>query len=196
MIRLHQRWRLSRIAGASALVAFLAPAGCTVGLSLFNPNLLQGIGLDPALVTPPRGTVVVALQNRTNFDVEFELISTANATNLTTGAASPPVDVVAGGQSNQVIFCPVRMLALGFDDNGEYINTGAFVFENGGTVEVPYVGSILLAGRDFQCGDVIRFTLEPDPNAGGGNQDGDGEGDGEGQPQNAYRFIVEIIPSS
>lgn len=166
-------WLLA--AGLSLLVPL---AGCVVVTDLMNPGVLSAVGLDPATVIRPQGRIIIAFQNSTQFPLPFVSAFTGpTVPSAATTAEELAEEIVLVSATNvdvnetrtMVVDCPV----------GVVLPSQAFVLRAADVVEVNYAGSLLIAGEDFVCGDVIQVSVV---------QVGDADG------QEAFEIRVQKLP--
>jgi hypothetical protein len=145
------RTNSSRLLMLLVCLPLLTPlAGCFFATDLVNPGVLAAVGLDPATIIPPQGSVVIAFQNSTQFPADF---SAAILDDILAEDADFFVVSGTGVGANEtrtmVVDCPV----------GDVQPGSAFVAVDGTILEVPYAGSPLSTGAEFICGDVIQIRL-------------------------------------
>jgi hypothetical protein len=147
------RSRWSRLLPLLCLVPL---AGCAVLSDLLAPGLPLQLGLDPATIIPQEGVVLVAYNNTTQSQATFYAFSAVNAQDLTAGSRNFSAVVDAGKQQNEVVDCPVGVVAPGSLDSSFAVQPLAAVV-NGTSVD--YAGPVLTSGDTFVCGDMIEITL-------------------------------------
>lgn len=184
--------RTIRVLGFLALLPIgVALPGCTVASDVLSPDLLSSLGFNPATVSPPPGFVVVVLENNTDQRVEFHLYVAQDATDLTAGVDEIGITRNPGGMASKPLRCPMALISLGeINDDFTATTVGATILnaagqQGGNETELEYMGSPLIAGLDFECGDLIEIELNPivgAPAAGGQN---DAE----------FSFTIRVIPS-
>ncbi|HRT41173.1 MAG: hypothetical protein KBH81_08480 [Phycisphaerae bacterium] len=155
----------SVIASIALGVLALCPSGCTIGMDFFNPNLLRGLGIDPAAVDPPSGTVIVMFVNDTNGLATFHAYEIPNLAHPEQGARNFSVEVQPRGNDNEVLDCPLGMFGLGSLGAGFAVSDETavdVVIPGGGGTSVPYAGQPLFSPDDFKCGDMILVQLTAD----------------------------------
>lgn len=140
--------------------------GCAIATDLVNPDLIQGLGLDQNVISPPLGTVIVVFQNATT-SLATMCVAEVPSSDLST-LQTACHDVPAGETRNYVFDCPVTTIMPGIGDTGTdqtattIAGTAAATVVTGTTaVVVDYDGSPLRSGLEFNCGDVIQITLIP-----------------------------------
>jgi hypothetical protein len=148
------RWAISSL-------AVLVVVGCGLVTDVFNSALATQLGLDPATVIPPKGTILVAFKNDTAFPAVFSAYKANNAQNLSLGARNFTVQVAANNVGNEVLECPVALvspgaLTAGFVASG---SSAAIVQTATGSTTVAYTGQALVSGTVYTCGDVIEIRL-------------------------------------
>lgn len=150
---------LLRSVVGSVLGATLACCpGCVLATDLVNPNVFASLGLDPDTITAPPGRIVVAFSNETSFPARFNVVVPGDSGTLVVAS-----QLVQGGDFGNVVFdCPVDFLAPG--ERSDDLVTPApemaiEVLADEDIVVVPYTGSLLQAGDDYFCGDVIEIRL-------------------------------------
>jgi hypothetical protein len=148
----------------SALLA-LPTGGCLLAADALSPDLLGSLGLDPNVIKPPRGTVIVNFTNNTQLPAVFNAFETADADDLTVDTRNFSVLVDPGVQRNEVLDCPIGAVSLGQvtaeGDNVDVDAANAVIVLGADAMgtAIPYTGSALFGGSDFFCGDVISVTL-------------------------------------
>lgn len=152
---MHRSIRISAICGLLATLTF--GGGCFIAADAVNPSIFAAFGLDPGSITRPPGTVVVSLNNTTNFDAVF-FVGYATDTGATTTTLGTDDEVNANSQVNRVFACPVSLLRPGQFGLAD-ANEAVVVFANNAAVAVAYAGQPLQTG-DFRCGDLIEIRLE------------------------------------
>jgi hypothetical protein len=135
-----------------ASLALLVPlVGCVFAADLVNPGILSAFGFDPESIIPSQGSVVIAFNNTTQYAVDSMYASIGES--VSTAAEDfelvSATDLVASETRALAFDCPVGVVAPG----------GAFVVVAGTVEEVTYGGSLMVAGDDFSCGDVIQMSL-------------------------------------
>lgn len=169
---------------AAMVVALFGAVGCPFAADLVNPSILTALGFDRDTIVRPSGSVLVAFVNNTTFSAEFYGYETADPDDLTVDTQTFRSLVGPGENSNEVLRCPTGAISLGIvGDNFTVTPTGAVVFTGGGQgaqgTPITYNGAQLVQGRDYFCGDVIEYTLNP----------------GAGSDQNAaFAFTARVIP--
>src|SRR5437773_8860793 len=88
----------------SLVLSLVLIAGCQVAADLVNPNVFSALNIDPATISPPKGRIVVALNNTTQFLATFHVV--AFDVGLT-NSHDIGADVGAGETGNGVLDCPV-----------------------------------------------------------------------------------------
>jgi hypothetical protein len=146
------------------ILSLVPLAGCAIMSDLLAPTLPLQLGLDPATVTPQQGVVLVAFNNTTQFPATFYAFSSINAQDLTAGSRNFSKVVNAGNQQNEVIDCPVGVIAPGsLSASFQPQTLAATVAGTSGTTSVnaavDYAGPQLVSGNAFQCGDMIEISL-------------------------------------
>ncbi len=170
------------LAGA---VLLLPIGGCTILSDLLAPSLPLQLGLDPSTISPQQGVVLVAFNNTTQFPATFFAFEAANAQNLSASARNFSALVDAGQQQNEVLDCPVGVVAPGSLSATFTPETlAATVAGTAGTTttvaQVAYAGPLLEAGHAYTCGDLIEITLSSTGGTGGA--------------QAGYAISVRVIP--
>ncbi len=147
----------------STCVLALSAGGCPLVADLMAPGLPLVLGFDPASIVAPQGVVIVAFNNTTRYAAEFYAFEAADARDLTKGARNFSAEVPAGKQQNEVLECPVAIIAPGsLGADFQRVTTAVLV---GGTADaavtaaVPYTGPMLQSGNAYNCGDVIEIRL-------------------------------------
>ncbi|MCK4340936.1 MAG: hypothetical protein KAY37_04355 [Phycisphaerae bacterium] len=150
----------------------LAPlSGCAVVGDLLNPGFVLGLGLDPATITPPEGTVLVAFNNTTPYPAYFRAYYLVDQNDASRDSRNFSVVVEGGEVENEVIECPVGRISPGtlFNiysvDPEESVDPVAVITyaASGETIQqviVEYdVSYPVDVGTAFQCGDVVEIRL-------------------------------------
>jgi hypothetical protein len=175
-------WRKVGLAGGLALCVSLS--GCVLAADMINPAFLFSVGVDPVLVLPQSGTVIVTFRNESGAPAIFHAYEVKNAQNPAAGARNFAVEVPQGQVRNEVLFCPVGVISLGMvgADGATADATGAEVFgaADAAGAAVEYAGAPLRSGVEYSCGDVISIRLVR-----GGGTGTDAAA--------AYSFVVEIV---
>ncbi len=161
------------------LLAVLA-GGCGIMGDLFNPALVTQLGIDPAVVYPPQGTVIVAFHNMTQFPATFFAFKSTSATDPNQGARNFSVQVDPGKVDNEVLDCPVGIISPGTFTGGSTGTTGQTgtgttttagfdataadiagtdASGNAVTGTATYTGIPLIVNDTFRCGDVVEIQL-------------------------------------
>lgn len=171
---MQRTWKLGIL--TTAVAALCGATGCFVAADAINPGIFSAFGLDPGSITRPPGTVIVTLNNTTDFDAIFftGYSNEAGATTTTIGVD----DEVAGNTTlNRVFACPVTLLRPGQFGLAD-ANAAVAVFANNAPVTVAYAGAPLRTG-DFNCGDLVEVRLERV---------------GAGVDAAAFRLVVQVLP--
>ena len=175
-------WRKVGLAGGLALCVALS--GCVLAADMINPAFLFSVGIDPVLVLPQSGTVIVTFRNDSGAPAVFYAYELTDARNPAAGGRNFSVEVPRGQVRNEVLFCPVGVISLGVvgADGTTADTTGAQVFgaADAAGADVAYEGTPLRAGVEYSCGDVISVRLVR-----GGGTGTDAAA--------AYSFLVEIV---
>lgn len=135
---------------------------CVIAADLINPALLFQLGLDPGSLRPPPGKVLVVYVNDTDVLVEFQAYQANDPDDLAGGGVVISANEVPPGEnSNDQFECPTGAISLGqVDANFAVNNTGALVFNQPGAgTAIPYNGTVMREGVDYNCGDVIEFRI-------------------------------------
>ncbi len=138
--------------GASLLLL----GGCGLVSDIFDPGLASQIGLDPAIIRPQQGTIIVAFNNTTRYPAVFYCAWSLDAQNLSQKSRNFSVDVPGG---NEVLECPVGLITPGSIEAEFTYNNLAAVVTAPGAGEVTYNGGPLLNGTSYLCGYVIEVRL-------------------------------------
>ena len=135
--------------------------GCLLAADVVNPAAWAAIGIDPATVARPPGVIIVAFNNTTRFDASFAAFSLVDRNDVTKGSRNFIVDAAAGEAANEVLECPIGLVAPGsllpdFSTSplAATVNAG-----DAGVVSVNYEGPALELGTSFACGDVVEIRL-------------------------------------
>lgn len=150
--------------GLALLGLALMPAlGCVVAADALAPGLLSAFGLDANALGGDAGKIIVAVTNNTPYPANFVAFEADDINNLGAGTKNFYFPVVAGGNRNEVLDCPVGAITLGSVDAALMVDTTAVVLNvDGMAEEVDYPGSSLIGGRDFFCGDLINVFINID----------------------------------
>jgi hypothetical protein len=150
------------VAGAALAVGLLAADGCADIQNLLNPTFLQAIGVGESAATLPgeAPAVVIEVDNGTQRVIEFRITWRDAAAEVHERTEALGV----GEKYAEALICPVEEMTLG--DVGNLDATGAIVRLGGGSAADPYVevepfGVLLQEGINYDCGDVITFTILP-----------------------------------
>jgi hypothetical protein len=148
------------------IVLALPVGGCAVLSDILAPSLPLQLGIDAATITPQEGVVLVAFNNTTPSQATFFAFEAINAQNLSAGSRNFSRLVDGGTQQNEVLDCPVGVVAPGsLSATFEPQTLAATVASTSGTTtnltSVQYTGPVLEAGSAFSCGDMIEITLSP-----------------------------------
>jgi len=155
----------SVIASVALAVLALCPCGCTIGMDLLNPDLLRAMGIDPGVVKPPTGVVVVMFVNDTNGLATFHGFEIPNLTHPEQGSRNFTVQVEPRESDNEVLDCPLDAFGLGSLGAGFVVSDSTavdVVMPDGGTQSVAYGGAPLYSPDDFECNDTIMVQLTAD----------------------------------
>jgi hypothetical protein len=145
-------------------VVLLAVGACGLVSDALAPGLAQQIGLDPASIKPQQGTVIVAFNNTTRYPATFFAYQSADATDLTRSSRNFSADIAAGKVGNEVLDCPVGLIAPGsldstFNPAGVAASLAGVAGSTVALAEVAYFGNSVISGSSFSCGDVIEIRL-------------------------------------
>lgn len=150
-----------RVAWGVALACAVAQTGCLSATSLLNPELLTSLGVTARASDLPgeAPAVVFEVSNQTGRTVEF-LLSWRDANNEVQQRRRtlPP-----GETFSEVVVCPASAVTLGDVSNLETV--GARVRLGNGTqndafIEVEPFGVLLQDGINYNCGDVVTFSVQ------------------------------------
>ncbi len=195
-----------------------AAVGCTLFTDILNTGIATEFGLDPATVFPSQGTVMVAFRNSTSFPATFAAFKANDAGDYSRGGRNFSVPVAANDTGNEVLECPVEVIAPGALGLGFVYDASAAVTieTDSGPQTIAYAGEPLIAGQTFTCGYVIEMRLSlstvqtqtqtetettgeqtTDPLAGGQTTQGDqgaAQTTGQQQANTQYALSVRVIP--
>lgn len=143
-----------------ACLPLLVPlAGCFVVTDLVNPGVLSAIGLDPAVIIPSQGRLVIVFNNATQYAVtnmyalvadDVSAVVDGAITLGTDGVSEVSADEFAANETRMLILeCPVAIVSPG----------GAALVIDGAVTLPTYAGSLMVSGRDYRCGDVIEIRV-------------------------------------
>jgi len=152
--------------GLLATVLLVPLSGCMIAADLINPDFWGQIGIDSALISQPEGTIIVVFNNQTSTTAYFQAFVLPDATDVTRNSRNLAAQVNGGDLRNEVIDCPIELIAPGSLASDYSINTvGATLTvvddqQTATTVQVEYDTALALQeGVAFQCGDVIEIRL-------------------------------------
>ena len=140
----------------------LPSGGCAILADALDPNLAVMLGLDPATISPQRGTIIVAFDNTTRFAAEFFAFESVEPepADYVVDSRNFSVQVPAGQVRNEVLSCPVGAISPGSLDASFAPQTLAVqVTTDTEVTDVEYTGQALQAGTAYSCGDVIEIRL-------------------------------------
>jgi hypothetical protein len=148
----------------AGLAAFVCTSGCVSSIaSLFNPEFLSDIGLGTRAASIPGAapSILVLIENRTARVIDARLSWRIEGDRVETQVFT----VLPDDSLGEALFCPVSELTLG--DVGDLSALGAAVRlgnegPNDPFVEVEPFGILLKDGANYDCGDAITFTVQPD----------------------------------
>ena len=151
-----------RIAGGVAVLGWTGLLfGCLNAASLLNPELLTTLGLAARASDLPgeAPAVVFEVSNQTGRTIEF-LLSWRDANN---DVQQRRRALPAGDSFAEVVVCPASAVTLGDVSNLDAV--GAWVrLGNGGPddpfIEVEPFGVLLQDGINYDCGDVVTFSVQ------------------------------------
>jgi hypothetical protein len=150
------------VAGAALALGLLVADGCADIQNLLNPTFLQAIGVRESAASLPgeAPAVVIEVENGTQRVIEFRITwrdadAEIHERNGTLGV---------GEKYAEALICPVVEMTLGEVGNLDAI--GAIVRLGGGSADDPFVevepfGVLLQEGINYDCGDMITFTILP-----------------------------------
>jgi hypothetical protein len=147
-----------RRAAVGVLVAMLlAPLwGCFIISDLFNNNVAASLGLT---VGGSQGVVIVAFENSTTLPAEFRAYVSRDPIDLTRDSRNFSNDVAAGEVTNEVLECPVGLVAPGtLGETFAADTVAAVVTTDAGETPVNYTGPPLVS-PDLTCGDLVVIRL-------------------------------------
>ena len=157
----NQVWRTKIIFVLLLLgLAVLPAGGCAVVGDLLDPGLAVALGMDPATIKPQQGVVIVAFNNTTRYPAQFFAFESLDADDLTQSSRNFSAEVAAGQVQNEVLDCPVGLIAPGsLGDNFAYDSTAVVVTGPDFAEIKPYNGPPLLSGSSFSCGDLVEIRV-------------------------------------
>lgn len=154
--------RVRRIAILGCCLGLAVIGGCAQAGSLFSPTFLQAFGVSQQAASLPgeAPALLVTVENKTSRHVEF-LFSWRDS-NDEVQSRNGGVD--AGQPNGTMLVCPIKEVTLG--DIGNLGATGAIVLLGSGTaadafIEVEPFARLLEEGVHYDCGDEVKFTIEP-----------------------------------
>jgi hypothetical protein len=156
-------WIVALVGGLAVLLPLL---GCALATDMLNPDFVSALGFDPATVIRPGGAVVIAFENSTIATTDF---GASVASSLALLETDPQYvyarDVGPNETRTMVVGCPVGVIApsapIG-DSVATAVGAGSQTADQATQAvafNLTYMGSPLLAGRDFVCGDVIEIRV-------------------------------------
>lgn len=157
------RKRFHRVACSVVLagVCVAGQTGCLSAASLLNPELLTSLGVTARASDLPgeAPAVVFEVTNQTGRTVEF-LLSWRDANN---DVQQRRRTLPAGETFSEVVVCPASAVTLGDVSNLQTV--GARVRLGNGTENDPFVevepfGVLLQDGINYDCGDVVTFSVQ------------------------------------
>lgn len=145
--------------------------GCAVAADIFNPGLLSSVGLDPAALTPSRGSIIITFTNNLTTQAVFYSVVATNANDLAADSRVISTLVDPGQTVNEVVECPVGVFFPGQLTDAFARDPAALtvVGGDGNGSDVNYDNAPLISNRDFNCGDLIAISANA---TGGGDQNG------------------------
>lgn len=156
-------WNTALKAGLCGSVMALAVlvGGCALVADLVNPNVLAALGIDTSTLRGSPGTVLVTLNNQSNFAATFSVAVSESSSNPEQNFFVLRGEEVQSREIRSlVVDCPVGSLAPAGSDGVAILPAEAvLVIVEDGVVAVPYAGAVLQAGDEFNCGDVIEIRL-------------------------------------
>lgn len=162
-------WAMKML-GRSGCVLALGLAGCAGAASFLNPEFLEQIGAAPSAASLPgeAPAFVVEVENKTGHVVDFLLTYRDS-----TGVVQRPNVVGNGLKLSTALVCPIEEVTLGDVSNLDAI--GAIVRLGNETAADPFVevepfGVLLREGVNYDCGDVVNFTVQPSSSSRSGYQ--------------------------
>jgi hypothetical protein len=193
------RRRMGILTGLAVGLLALGSGGCVLASSLFDDQFLEGLGISTFQTNTSDGTIIVVVRNDTVYVGEMSILAfPTGQRSATSPTLSSTFPLAPGETGNRVFDCPTDIVSPGgFSDNaGGTDLIGARLFnvvlnpgEDGGgegeIVEVAYLGSPILSGRDFNCGDVILISVAPAPFDPGADN-----------AEVQFRLFIEIIPGA
>lgn len=150
------------------LALAVAPlTGCLLAVDVFDPGLWTQLGIDPATIYRPPGTIIIAFNNQTQYAAEFRAFTLTDLNDITRGSRNLVTAVDPNEVVNEVLDCPIGLISPGglaadfsIDVVGALV---AVVSEEGAemmTVEYDTPALSLRSGESYSCGDVIEIRLE------------------------------------
>jgi hypothetical protein len=154
-----------RFVALMTCITLAAPIiGCVFAADLVNPAVLSSLGLNPASFAPTRGVVVLAFVNDSTVPTRFYAYSLGTAGDLST-ASNLVVDVEPSDVRFMALDCPVDAFSPGNVADAAVVATAVLQTDTE-AFEFAWEGDVLVAGADFQCGDVIELRQFNDLSAG------------------------------
>ncbi len=149
------------VVATSALLAMaLGLCGCPSTQELLNPTVFQSLGVGTVAAGMPgeAPAVVIEVENGTERVIEFR-VTWRDAD----GQIQERTEILgAGSKFSEALICPIEEMTLG--DVGNLNDIGAIVRLGNGTtadafIEVEPFGVLLQEEINYDCGDVITFTV-------------------------------------
>ena len=135
------------LGGVAVALLVLTCGGCLFVTDLFNPALASQLGLGSGA----SGVIIVAFNYTTGFPATMQAYESRDAGDLTRDSRNFSAEVTGGSIANEVVECPVEVVApgsLGAEFAAETL--AATVITDTATVEVNYAGPPVTA-PDFLC---------------------------------------------
>lgn len=158
---------MRRMLTTTACATALLSASCTaIPAALYefiDPAFLNSLGIGTQPVTTPgeAPAVILEIENKTSFVIEANL---AWRTTDSGTVEQRPVSIGSSEKYSELVFCPLTRVTLGELGDSEAI--GAIVRYGAGTAADPFVevepfGRDLVVNVNYDCGDVVTFTVLP-----------------------------------
>jgi hypothetical protein len=154
---------MGRVSRYARLSGWLLPliCGCAGVGTLFNPEFLEQIGATSSAAALPgeAPAVLVEVENNTGHTIDYLLTYRDS-----TGVVQRPNVLGAGLKQGTALVCPVEEVTLGDVSNLDAV--GAVVRLGNETPADPFIevepfGVLLRDGVNYDCGDVVNFTIQP-----------------------------------
>ena len=152
----------SVVAGPALLAIALCLCGCPSIQEFLNPTFFQSLGIGKVAADAPgeAPAIIIEVENGTERVMEFRLTWRDGD-----GQIHERTGILGvGDKYSEALICPIEEMTLG--DVGNLNAIGAIVRLGSGTafdafIEVEPFGVLLQEEINYDCGDVITFTVLP-----------------------------------